>query len=304
MSEHRPERYTRDRIEHADTRARTTTSPSGNASPQEKASSQITTSTTTPRRDYTLDERQSAHSTEYLAARPSTRADKPSPSEKTSPPATSASPTISQSHRSPRRDEGQPPASPHGSTRRAARPNRRRPAQGRPPRRPARRASTIRGNGDFCPTWGFCPTAFAQTALIALTALALEGKAVGSHWRDHDRSVNPGGPWRGIDLPASPRTAPPTSHTLRWGASINTAARTRASALPDKFTGLRAAILATATQRGQTPTQNSKTRERIKNKNTSDTIRLSKCSWYNSRSILYIDHRLPWQVEGSAGNYA
>ena len=305
MSEHRPERYTQARIERADTRARTTTSPPENASPQEKASSQITTPTTTPRRDYTLDERQFAHSTAYPAARPSTRADKPSPSGKTSPPAASASPTISQGNRPPRRDEGQPPANPHGSTQSAARPSRRRLAQGRPPRRPARRASTTRSNGDFCPTWDFCPTAFAQTALIALTALALEGKAVGSHWRDHDRSVNPGGRWRGIDLPASPRTAPPTSHTLRWGASLNTAARTRASALPDKYTGLRATILAIVTQRGQTPAQDSRQREKIKERYTSThTIRSNKCSWYNSRTILYIDHRLPWQVEGSAGNYA
>ena len=303
MNEHRPERHTRDRIERADTRARTTTSPPEHASPPEKASSQNTTSTTRLHRDCTLDERQSAHSTAHFTARLSTCTDQPSPPGKTSPPERSASPTIFQGYRSPRRDESWPPANLPEDAQHAFRPNRRQPARERPPRRTARRALTTRRGGT--PTWDFCPTIFTRAALVTLTTLTLERRAVGSHWRDHDRSVNPGGRWRGIDLPASPRTAPPTSHTLRWGASLNTAARTRASALPDKYTGLRATILAIVTQRGQTPAQDSRQREKIKERYTSThTIRSNKCSWYNSRTILYIDHRLPWQVEGSAGNYA
>ena len=177
MNEHRPERHTRDRIERADTRARTTTSPPEHASPPEKASSQNTTSTTRLHRDCTLDERQSAHSTAHFTARLSTCTDQPSPPGKTSPPERSASPTIFQGYRSPRRDESRPPASLQEDAQHAFRPNRRQPARERPPRRPARRASTTRSNGDFCPTWDFCPTAFAQTALVALTAIAFEGKA-------------------------------------------------------------------------------------------------------------------------------
>ena len=80
------------------------------ASPPEKASSQNTTSTTRLHRDCTLDERQSAHSTAHFTARLSTCTDQPSPPGKTSPPERSASPTIFQGYRSPRRDESRPPA--------------------------------------------------------------------------------------------------------------------------------------------------------------------------------------------------
>ena len=176
----------------------------------------------------------------------------------------------------------------------AARPRGRR--QGRATRRPIDLAHHLPSSP---------PPPRAITAIFITLAAATTGDLAGSPGCGFDRPARPGGRGRGSVEPASPMPSMlATPLPTRWGASLNTAARYRgqAPACPNTRIGLRVRQLLIPSLPPEPRRVHGLSRHK-RTKRIQSTINTTRV-WFNSRSIKYIDHRLSWQVEGSAGNYA
>ena len=303
MSDHRPRPYTLCHIENADTRARPTTQPQDNAQPQEKTGSPTTPSTEST----TSNEVSRLRTWPFDAPTPPAtprHARNPGrqPQGASQPPRASGHHLKSKEGARPRR-ASPPPLALDATTRaaRAARPPRPLPGDARPPERRRERA-TMRHSDLAHHLPGSPPPPRSITAILITFIAATVGALAGSPWRGLDWPVNPGGPWRGPDKPASllpsMLATPPST---RWGARLKNAARTRgqAPACPNECIGLRVKQFLIQSVSVAPSRADGKARHR-RTKRKKRTTRV----WFNSRAIKYIDHRLSWQVEGSAGNHA
>ena len=148
----------------------------------------------------------------------------------------------------------------------------------------------------------------AVTAILITLAHGREG--IGGHWRGLGWPANPEGLWRGADALVSPPISPLPTHPCgcvvhrTFGSSVLPvtrashvgASRHTASGRPNLHTY---ALRSPAAQQGD-----ARCSERIKILRNKYKTKAYTCAWHNSQSIKYIDHRLPWQVEGSSGNHA
>ena len=306
MCDHRTATPTLLYIEHADTRARRTTQPPAAAQPSEMTGSHITTSPSSTPRGLAANSPQPVRTTTGTATtrRPPAKAAEP-PATPESPAASAASTNNGGGHA---RYDDTPLREAHRlevALRHRHAP-RRRPAPAARPKRPLWQTTTSSGVQalEGCTLSGRPPR--AATAILITLAHGRGG--IGGPWRGLGWHVNPEGLWRGanalVSSPISPLPIHPCGCVVHrtFGSSVLQSvvlrtfgtSRHTASGRPNLHTY---ALRSLAAQQGD-----ARCSERIKilrNKTKAYT-----CAWHNSQSIKYIDHRLPWQVEGSSGNYA
>ena len=306
MSDHRTATPTLLYTEHADTRARRATQPSATSKPSAMTGSHISTSpSSTPRRLVTPTP-QPASTTTGTATVRGTRAGVAEPPAMSEPPAMAAASTNKGGGRT-RRDDTRLRAEPRleVAARRRRAPHRR-PAPAAGPERPRWKATIKRDVQalEGCTISSRPP----RTATAILITLAHGRGGIGGPWRGLGWHVNPEGPWRGADALVSPPISPLPTHPCgcvvhrTFGSSVlQSVVLCTFGESPFTASGrpnlLSYTLRSLAAQRGD-----ARCPERIKL--IRNQTKAYSHAWHNSQSIKYIDHRLPWQVEGSSGNHA